>query len=129
MTISRFCRILFVTGLAVFCLSMPPAFANESAVRIEAPETAAAGQEVEIVLHISHSGNNFLHYTELVELKINGEISKTWEYSNFSKPPGENFTLRFAHPANETLEIEARASCNRHGSRNTDTQSVSVTSE
>lgn len=128
MNMGRFLAVVMITGLAVLCLLLTPAFANKSAVRIQAPETVEQGQSVEIVLHVSHSGNNFLHYTQLVELTINGEVVEKWEYSAISKPPEEEFTLTYIYPAAENLEIEARASCNLHGSRNTDKLTVSVVS-
>lgn len=127
MNTSRFYGII-ISGIAVIFLAVAPALANKSAIRIEVPETVEQGQALEIVLHVSHSGNNFMHYTQLVELKINGEVVETWEYSATSKPPEEEFTLTYIYPAAEDLEIEARASCNLHGSRNTDTKTVSVIS-
>ncbi len=102
------------------------AAANESAVEIEAPAEAAMGEEIVIVLNVSHEGNNFIHHTEWVELRINGETVKKWEYSMFGKPPEENFSVSFTYQAEKELEIEAEASCNLHGSRNVDKKTVSV---
>lgn len=119
-------RILGMAALVLFWVTLTTAFANESAVRIEAPESVRSGQEVEILVHVSHSGNNFIHYTELVELGINDELVEKWEYSNFSKPPAEEFTVRYFHTADQDFTISARAVCNMHGSRNTDVMNVSV---
>jgi desulfoferrodoxin (superoxide reductase-like protein) len=122
-------RIVGIAVLVLFWVTLTTAFANESAVRIEAPESAQPGQEVEILVHVSHSGNNFMHYTELVELEINGELVEKWEYSNFSKPSEEEFTVRYFHAADQDFTISARAVCNMHGSRNTDVVNVTVASD
>lgn len=117
------CAVLM---LAIFFV--PAAAANESAVEIEAPAEAAVGEQVDIVLNVSHDGNNFIHHTEWVELRINGETAKRWEYSMFGKPPGEKFSVSFSHTAEESLELEAEASCNLHGSRNVAEQTITVES-
>jgi desulfoferrodoxin (superoxide reductase-like protein) len=127
MNTSRFYGII-IAGIAVVFLAVAPALANKSGIRIEVPETVEQGKTLEIVLHVSHSGNNFMHYTQWVELKINGEVVEKWEYSATSKPPEETFVLTYIYPAAQDLEIEARASCNLHGSRNTDIKRVSVIS-
>jgi desulfoferrodoxin (superoxide reductase-like protein) len=117
-------NVLIIIG---FILT-PQAFADESSVKIESPDDALMGEEIVIILHISHSGNNFIHYTERVELRINGHLAKQWEYSMFSKPEGEKFTVSFAYPAEKNLEIEAMAFCNLHGSKNTAVKTVFVES-
>lgn len=128
MKIGRIGGIVGIAALVLFCVTLSTAFADKSGVRIEAPESAQPGQEVEILVHVSHSGNNFMHYTELVELEINGELAEKWEYSNFSKPPEEEFTVRYFHAADQDFTISARAVCNMHGSRNTDVVNVTVAS-
>ncbi|MBS3754803.1 MAG: hypothetical protein KGY56_03805 [Desulfobacterales bacterium] len=112
--------------LAVFFV--PAAAANESAVEIEAPEEAAVGEQVTITLDVVHEGNNFIHHTEWVELQINGETVKRWEYSMFGKPPGENFSVSFSYTAEKDLQLQAEASCNLHGSRNVAEQTITVES-
>lgn len=124
-TVSLFMSVLFIAGF----FWSPAAFADESAVRIEAPTKAAAGEEIVIVLHVSHNGNNFLHHTNLVELRINGEMVKKWEYGSFSKPEAEDFSVSFSYPAKQDLEIKAEAFCNLHGSKNTDVKTLSVEKE
>lgn len=126
------------TGTILLCLGAlfiagmfwsPAVFADESAVRVEAPAKAAAGEEIVIVLHVSHDGNNFLHHTNRVELRINDEMVKEWEYGTFSKPEAENFSVSFTFLAKQDLEIKAEAFCNLHGSKNTDVKTVSVEEE
>lgn len=117
--------MLFLTGVVM----SPSVSANESAVEIEVQDKDAEGGEINIVLHVSHEGNNFIHHTEWVELRINGELSKRWEYSMFNKPSGENFSVSFSYPAKQDFEAAAEAYCNLHGSRNIDKKRVSVTAD
>lgn len=124
-TVSLYLGALFIAGF----LGSPAVFADESAVRIEAPTTAAAGEEIVIVLHVSHNGNNFLHHTNRVELRINDEMVKEWEYGTFSTPEAEDFSVSFSYPAKQNLEIKAEAFCNLHGSKNTGVKTVSVAEE
>ncbi|MFO8111327.1 MAG: desulfoferrodoxin family protein [Desulfosalsimonadaceae bacterium] len=121
-TVSLYLGALFMAGF----FGSPAVFANESAVEIEAPTKAKTGEEIIIVLHVSHDGNNFLHHTNRVELRINGEMVKEWEYGTFSKPEAEDFSVSFSYPTKQDLEIEAEAFCNLHGSKNTDAKTVSV---
>ena len=124
-------RTMLVLLCAAFMPAMffvPRAAANETAVEIQAPAEAAAGEQITIVLNVSHEGNNFIHHTEWVELRINGKTVKRWEYSMFGKPPGENFSVSFPYTAGQDLELEAEASCNLHGSRNVAAQTITVES-
>jgi desulfoferrodoxin (superoxide reductase-like protein) len=111
-------RMLFsVIGLCALSLILvDPAVANKSSVQIVAPDNANVGSEITIELQVSHNGNNFLHYTEWVYIKINGEETKRWEFSNFNKPEDENFTRSITYTVTGPLEITAEASCNIHGS-------------
>lgn len=109
----------FLFGLSAIIISLAlPAvsFANKSSVEIVAPQVADKGSNVNIKIKVFHHGNNLLHHTEWVELKINGEPVKKWEYSAFDKPEAADFTLEYEARMNGDLEIEARAGCNVHGS-------------
>jgi uncharacterized protein (DUF2126 family) len=64
------------------------ATANESSVTIIAPDNAALGSEITIELQASHSGNNFLHYTEWMYVEVNGKEIKRWEFSNCKRSQG-----------------------------------------
>ncbi|MCJ8500870.1 desulfoferrodoxin family protein [Desulfatitalea alkaliphila] len=97
-------------------LRAKPATANKSAVRIVAPDSAAAGEEIVIELHVTHSGNSFFHYTNWVALEINGEEAQRWEYSGRNRPEDENFTVTLRHTMRETIHVKAEANCNLHGS-------------
>jgi desulfoferrodoxin (superoxide reductase-like protein) len=101
-------------------------FANKSAVTIEAPESAEKGSEINIKINISHKGNNFIHHTNWVYVKINGEEIARWEFSGSKKPEAENFTREVKYTIQETIEIEAAASCNLHGSAGPVQKTVTV---
>ena len=117
--------LLVLTGFLV----TPAAFANKSAVEIEAPQKAVMGEEITIVLHVSHDGNSFFHYTKWVELRINGETAKRWNYSMTDRPEAETFSVTFTPSVQERLDLEAEASCNMHGSMNTARETVTVSSQ
>jgi desulfoferrodoxin (superoxide reductase-like protein) len=121
-------RMIFVViGLCALSLIFADtAVANNSSVKIIAPDNAAIGSEINVVLQVSHNGNNFLHYTEWVYVKINGEEIKRWEFSNFDKSEDENFTRSITYTVTGPLEITAEASCNIHGSNGIVTKTVKV---
>jgi hypothetical protein len=51
-------------------------------VRIEATATATEGSQITITVHVTHSGNNFFHFTDWVWLKANDTEMGRWESSN-----------------------------------------------
>ncbi len=117
----------FVCIVAILCVLMASlAWANKSSVSLEVPEKAKKGETVQITIHVRHNGNNLFHYTEWVSLQINGQEVQRWEYSMFSKPEDESFSLEYTHPVKEALQIEVKAHCNRHGSENTAKAKVDV---
>ena len=103
-----------------------PALANKSAVRIVAPESAGAGEEINIELHVSHKGNNFFHHTEWVYVQINDEEVQRWTYGARSRPENETFTVTLRHTMNASIVIKAEASCNIHGSEGPAQASVTL---
>ena len=92
------------------------AFANKAAVSIEAPKAAAKGEEVIIVINVTHDGNSPVHYVNWVNLKINGKDAKKWEYSPTKRPESGNFTLNYKYRVDADTKIAAEANCNLHGS-------------
>ncbi|MFZ5569013.1 MAG: desulfoferrodoxin family protein [Thermodesulfobacteriota bacterium] len=110
--------------LVLITIPFSTAYADKSSVRIEAPESAAPGSEITITLHVSHDGNNFMHYTEWVYLKIDGEEVARWSFGGFSKPESDNFTRTFPYAFRKPIEIQAEASCNIHGSTGVSTAKV-----
>ena len=108
---------------AAFCfilLLSTGASANKSSVKLEAPSEAKKGETVTIVVNISHNGNSYFHYTNWVSVKANGKEIQRWEFAKSSRPEGENFRKEIPYTVNETVEIEAEANCNIHGSNGPD---------
>ncbi len=107
-----FCLLLFL----VFLSTTQNSYANKSSVTISAPETAAKGSEVLVKLTITHSANNFFHYTNWVYLKANGKEIPRWDFSSSKRPEAAVFTREVKITVNEPLELTAEANCNIHGS-------------
>lgn len=110
----KFGKILLC--LTVVLLSSGYALADKSAVTIIAPESAAKGTEVTIKLNVTHHGNNMLHHTQWVYIKVNGKEIARWDFSATNTPETEYFTKEIKYTVNEPAQIEAEASCNIHGS-------------
>ncbi|MCF8143189.1 MAG: hypothetical protein K9N21_04635 [Deltaproteobacteria bacterium] len=108
--------VIGLIGVVFLLLNAPMIRANESSVEIQAPNQAVQGSEVVITLRVSHSANNFLHYTDWVSVKVNGEEIARWEYSPMNRPEDEAFTREVKVTVDKDLEVEAQASCNIHGS-------------
>ena len=84
-----FCCFLFF----VFLLTAQNSYANKASVAISAPETAAKGSEVLVKLTITHSANNFFHYTNWVTLKVNGKEFSRWDFSSGNRPEAARLSL------------------------------------
>jgi desulfoferrodoxin (superoxide reductase-like protein) len=112
-------------AIAYFALTSS-LFANKTAVEIIAPKEVKKGTEITITLNVSHNGNNIMHYTNWVYVKINGKEYKRWEFSAFNRPEDERFSLSFKIIAEEPLKIEAQGNCNVHGSQGKETVTISV---
>lgn len=121
------CCLIILAGTG-FILTPEP-LADKSKVKIEAPSGAVMGEEVVIVLHIFHEGNNFIHYTRQVNLFINDKPAKQWKHSRFDRPEKENFSVSFSHTAMENLKIKAEAFCNIHGSEGAAIKTIAVTAD
>jgi desulfoferrodoxin (superoxide reductase-like protein) len=107
-----FCCFLFL----VFLLAAQTVYANKASVTISAPETAAKGSEVLIKLTITHSADNFFHYTNWVWLKVNGKEFSRWDFTSSNRPEAAVFIREVKIPINEPIELIAEANCNIHGS-------------
>jgi desulfoferrodoxin (superoxide reductase-like protein) len=101
-------------------------FADKAAVTIEAPDQAAKGTEVVVKLHVTHSANSFFHYTNWVQVKVNGKDTALWEYSMTNRPEAAIFTKEVKLMVNEPLEIVAEANCNMHGSQGPAKKNISL---
>jgi len=116
--------------LVLVLLGFPAAvYANKSSVKIEAPQAAEKGSEIVIKIHVFHKGNNFLHYTDWVDVKINGKPVQRWEYSSSKRPEEENFTIEMPYKLTEPITVVAEANCNTHGSAGPATWTVTLAPE
>ena len=89
-------RIELVVAVFIFisCISSGAAFANQSSVSLEAPNSVERGTEITIKVHVTHSANNYFHYTKWVSIKVNGEEIARWDYGKYKykRPKAKNFT-------------------------------------
>ncbi|MGB4705392.1 MAG: desulfoferrodoxin family protein [Candidatus Saccharicenans sp.] len=106
---------ILASGLLLFFLSLP-LLANRSSVKIEAPAVVKAGEEVTIVIHVSHRGNSRLHYTNRLVVLANKKEIARWNFTSSQLPENENFSREIKLKIEEETEIIAEASCNLHGS-------------
>jgi desulfoferrodoxin (superoxide reductase-like protein) len=102
--------------------------ADKSSVKIEAPEVAEKGEEIVIKILVFHNGNNFIHYTNWVDVKINDKPAKRWTFSASDRPEAENFTREVTYRVTEPVTIVAEANCILHGSEGPATWTVSLAS-
>ena len=100
--------------------------ANKSAVTIEAPDQATKGTEITIKIHVTHSANNFFHYTNWVKVMVNGKEAAFWEYSAGNRPEDAKFTKEIKLTINAPMEIVAEANCNLHGSQGPAKKTISI---
>jgi desulfoferrodoxin (superoxide reductase-like protein) len=107
--------LLAVCAMMIFTL-YTHAFANKTAVSIQAPAEVSKGSEVLIQVTATHSADNPLHYTEWLHVMVNGKQVARWDYTAFNRPEAETFTKEIKYIATDNLEIKAEGSCNLHGS-------------
>lgn len=120
-------KILFcVTITIIYSCIVTPLFANKTSVSIDCPAGAKPGEEVIVSIVVSHLGNNSMHHTDWVWLKVNGIEVKKWEYSGNSLPPSEDFTVTFKIKITSDTEVTAQGDCNMHGSAGIDKKTITV---
>jgi len=123
-------KTLLLAALMLCAWAVPgSSFADKSSVTLEVPATAEKGTRVPVKVHVKHQGNNFMHYTEWVEVKVNGQTVERWEFSAFDRPEGETFVREVEVQVDEPLEIVGEASCNLHGSQGTAAATVKPVSK
>ncbi len=108
-------RLLFGL-LIIFSLTMTPALANKAAVSIKAPASVKAGEEVTIIINVTHRGNSSLHHTNRLVVMANKKEVGRWNFSSSSRPEAEDFSREVKLNIEGETEIEAEANCNLHGS-------------
>ena len=125
-------RLFFLSGM-MFILSVLNAHANKTSVEISVPDSAKAGEEITIVIQVSHNGNSGFHHTDWVYLNVNDVEVNRWEYNRESLPPDADFTLEFKYVVPEDtdtgkeISIEAEGDCNLHGSDGPATATIVIT--
>ena len=77
--------IIFLGFVFVLLGSPAESHANKSSVEIEAPQAAEKNSEIVIKIHVFHKGNNFIHYTNWVDVKVNGKPFQRWEFGGFEE--------------------------------------------
>lgn len=108
----------FILSLPFFLLTLRRgvAFANKSSTTIEAPGMAERGSDVTVRITVHHRGNNILHYTNWLSVKVNQKEVSRWEFSSGNRPESEVFSREVKLKVLEDLEVAAEANCNLHGS-------------
>ena len=120
----RLCGI--VLAACVIAGVSTAAYANKSAVEIQAPETAKKGSTITISVTVTHSGNSIVHYTNWVYIKANGKEIARWDFTWNNRPENEVFTCTVTYTVTGPVEIEAESNCNLHGSAGAKTFQIKV---
>jgi desulfoferrodoxin (superoxide reductase-like protein) len=113
MQIGRRMTTLSVFFILTFAVT---AFANNTAVVIEAPKTTKAGSTITITVKVNHSGNSFFHYTDSVRLMAGTSEIAHWQFTRGDRPEDKVFTRQVEYTINDTVDMEAIGNCNLHGS-------------
>ena len=124
-------RCMLISAALGLCALISPdcASADKSSVSIEAPATAAKGDEITIKVTALHDANNVLHYTDWLYIMVNDQEIARWDYTWRKRPEGETFTKEITYTVTAPIEIKAEAHCNMHGSEGPKTLTVSVTDQ
>jgi desulfoferrodoxin (superoxide reductase-like protein) len=120
------CRLLGCFLFFICLLAAQAGYADQSSVAISAPETALKGTEVTVKLTITHSANNFFHYTNWVYLKVNGKEFSRWDFSSGNRPEAAVFSREVKIPVNGPVELVAESHCNIHGSKGPTSWKIAV---
>jgi desulfoferrodoxin (superoxide reductase-like protein) len=105
----------FVGGVL---MTAGPAWANKAETKIEVPDSAPKGSEINIKIMVIHSANSFLHHVEWAWIQVNGKEIARWDFSSGHLPESETFSREAKLRVEVDFEIRAKASCNLHGSAN-----------
>lgn len=108
---------LGISILVIMLFQLCPAFANQSAVRIEGPTSVAKGTEVTLRIIVTHNANSTSHYTEWVKVTANQKEIAGWKYSKVTLPEAAEFIKEIKIKVMEDTEVIGEASCNKHGGK------------
>ena len=118
--------IMIATIVLIITLYSGVSLADKSAVTIDAPDQAVKGTEMTVKIHVTHSSNSFLHYTNRLAVIVNGKEAALWEYSMGNKPENAKFSKEIRLTVNGPTEIVAEATCNLHGSQGPAKKAISL---
>jgi desulfoferrodoxin (superoxide reductase-like protein) len=118
--------LLLITTLLMALSCAESAYANKAAVTIEAPESAANGDEITIKVKVIHSADNIFHHVDWAYIMVNGREVERWEYSWHTLPPDATFTKEIKYKVQGPIEIKAEAHCNIHGSKGPAFKTISI---
>jgi len=90
------------------------------------PESVSKGAEITIKVTVTHSGNNFLHYTKWLQVGAGDKEIARWNFTRSQRPEGAVFTREIKYKVDSNVEIKAEASCNVHGSKGPSSAKVTV---
>jgi len=119
-------RLILIFLFGVFFVHGGIALANKSSTTIEAPESVSKNSEIIIRVTVTHSANNFLHYTEWLRVMAGDKEIARWDFTRSQRPEGAVFTKEIKYTVEGNVEIKAEASCNIHGSKGPTTVKVTV---
>ena len=125
-TFTRIKSAIFISLLSTAFFSTA-AFADKASVTIIAPESVKKGEEVTIKIKVTHNGNNFMHYVDWAQIKVDGKEVARWDYSWTDTPESENFEREFKQVLRSSIEVSAQADCNMHGSNGVVKKQIKVT--
>jgi desulfoferrodoxin (superoxide reductase-like protein) len=119
---------LFYALLFSICLIASAVFANKTSVSIDVPDKATKGSFIIIRVNLTHSGNNFIHHTNWVYVKVNGKEVARWEFSSGKLPENENFSreIDYKVESDGPLAVEDEGNCNIHGSTGKAAKTIEV---
>ena len=119
-------RLILIFLCGVFFVHGGIALASKSSTTIEAPESVSKNSEIIIRVTVTHSANNFLHYTEWLRVMAGDKEIARWDFTRSQRPEGAVFTKEIKYTVEGNVEIKAEASCNIHGSKGPTTVKVTV---
>lgn len=98
--------------------------ADKSAVEISTPAAVNPGSTVVITMTVTHSANNFMHFTNWAWIRANGKEIARWDFTWRNQPEDKVFSREVRYTVQEPTIISAQSNCNIHGS--TGERSVTV---
>ena len=70
---------IYLTYLMIF-VSSTMLIANKTSVGVAAPQEVKMGSEITIVVTVTHKGDSKTHHTDWVNLAVNSQTVKRWEF-------------------------------------------------